>query len=99
MKQTTVEFSFEDEKLEAIKIFLNDKNTTLTDKLVSFMESLYNDCVPEDVRSYIERKCSLSKAPSPRRVVRKKQIAADTAVSGINAKDGATAPISEENAV
>ena len=53
MKQTTVEFSFEDEKLEAIKIFLNDKNTTLTDKLVSFMESLYNDYVPEDVRSYI----------------------------------------------
>ena len=99
MKQTTVEFSFEDEKLEAIKIFLKDKNTTLNDKLVSFMESLYNDCVPEDVRSYIERKCSLSKAPSPRRVVRKKQITADNAVSGINAKDGATAPLSEENAM
>ena len=99
MKQTTVEFSFEDEKLEAIKIFLNDKNTTLTDKLVSFMESLYNDCVPEDVRSYIERKCSLSKAPSPRRVVRKKQIAADNAVSGIKSSGGATPPPSEENAV
>ena len=56
MKPTTIEFSFDDAKLDAINIFLKDKNATLNDELERFMDSLYKDYVPQEVRSFIEKK-------------------------------------------
>ena len=42
MKPTTIEFSFDDAKLDAINIFLKDKNATLSEELDRFMADLYH---------------------------------------------------------
>lgn len=100
MKPTTIEFSFDDAKLEAINIFLKDKNATLNDELERFMDSMYKDYVPQEVRSYIEKKeAEEMKAASPKRIVRKKPSAASNAVSGDKADGGATIRPSEEKPV
>lgn len=56
MKPTKIEFSFDDSKLEAIHLFLKDKDTTLGKELEVFMDGLYKKVVPPQVRSYIEMK-------------------------------------------
>ncbi len=100
MKPTTIEFSFDDAKLEAINIFLKDKNATLNDELERFMDSLYNDYVPQDVRSYIEKKeAEEMKAASPKRVVRKKPSSARNAVSGDETDSGRDTRAFEEKPV
>ena len=50
MKPTTIEFSFDDAKLDAINIFLKDKNATLSEELDRFMDALYKKHVPQAVR-------------------------------------------------
>ena len=91
MKPTTIEFSFDDAKLEAINIFLKDKNATLNDELERFMDSLYKDYVPQEVRSFIEKKAAEEmRAASPKRVVRKKPSAASKPVSDKEIDGGAT---------
>ena len=100
MKPMTIEFSFDDAKLEAINIFLKDKNATLNDELERFMDSLYNNYVPQDVRGYIEKKeAEGMKAASPKRVMRKKPSAASNAVSGEKTDGGANTRPSEEKPV
>ena len=100
MKPTTIEFSFDDAKLEAINIFLKDKNATLNDELERFMDSLYKDYVPQEVRSFIEKKeAEEMRAASPKRVVRKKPLTASKPVSGEETDAGATTRPSEEKPV
>ena len=41
MKQTTIQFSFDDGKLEAIRLYLQGKDAELDSELQGFMESLY----------------------------------------------------------
>ena len=100
MKPTTIEFSFDDAKLEAINIFLKDKNATLNDELERFLDSLYKDYVPQEVRSFIEKKeAEEMRAASPKRVVRKKPSTASKPVSGEETDGGATTRPSEEKPV
>ena len=100
MKPTTIEFSFDDAKLDAINIFLKDKNATLSEELDRFMDALYKKHVPQSVREFIEKKeAEEMKAASPKRVVRKKPSAASNAVSGEETDGGATTRPSEEKPV
>jgi hypothetical protein len=100
MKPTTIEFSFDDAKLDVINIFLKDKNATLNDELEHFMDSLYKDYVPQEVRSFIEKKeAEEMRAASPKRVVRKKPSTASKPVSGEETYGGTTARPSEEKPV
>ena len=100
MKPTTIEFSFDDAKLEAINIFLKDKNATLNDELERFMDSLYKDYVPQEVRSFIEKKeAEEMRTASPKRVVRKKPSTASKPVSGEETDGGATTRPNEEKPV
>lgn len=56
MKPTKIEFSFDDAKLEAINLFLKDKDSKLSDELDHFMDGLYKKYVPQQVREFIEKK-------------------------------------------
>ena len=56
MKPTRIEFSFDDTKLEAIHLFLKEKDSTLDVELDHFMDALYKKYVPQQVREYIEMK-------------------------------------------
>ena len=83
MKPTTIEFSFDDAKLDAINIFLKDKNATLNEELERFMDVLYKKHVPQSVREFIEKKeVEDAKASPLLRSTRKKPNADRNAVLG-----------------
>ena len=97
MNKETIEFSFDDAKLEAINIFLKDKNATLNDELDRFMDALYKKHVPQAVREFIEKKeAKDAKASPPQRSTRKKPSADRNAVSGDESDGGINARPSEE---
>ena len=56
MKQATVQFSFDEEKLDALKIFIDGKNVNIEAEMVQAMEELYTKHVPVRVREYISKK-------------------------------------------
>ena len=56
MKQATVQFSFDEEKLDALKIFIAGKNVNIETEMVQAMEELYAKHVPVRVREYISKK-------------------------------------------
>jgi rRNA-processing protein FCF1 len=56
MKPTKIEFQFDNAKLEAINLFLKDKDSKLSDELDRFMDELYKTYVPQQVREFIEKK-------------------------------------------
>ena len=53
MKQTNIQFDYDAEKLEAIRLFLAQKDGTVEASLENFMEQLYVKNVPANVREYI----------------------------------------------
>lgn len=56
MRQTTVQFSYDEEKLEALKIFIDGKGVDIEAEMVQAMEDLYCKHVPVRVREYIAKK-------------------------------------------
>ena len=50
----TVNISIENEKLTALEMYLNQKNTKLSDELLKYTEQLYQKNVPSNVRDFIE---------------------------------------------
>ena len=78
MKPTTIQFEYDDARLEAIRICLADKQTDLNHELESFMDSTYKKYVPAPVRDPVEEPKHVRRNVSPRR-----------AVSGEKAVDGA----------
>ncbi len=77
MKPTTIEFSFDDAKLEAITLFLKEKETTLGEELEHFMESLYKKYVPQAVREFIEKKEAEDAKTAPQQRPSRKKPSAD----------------------
>ncbi|MCR5541392.1 MAG: DUF6103 family protein [Ruminococcus sp.] len=63
-KSISVQIS--EEKLSAIEMYLEQKNTTLAAELDRYAEQLYGKIVPQNVREYIE-KMSAQQKPRTRR--------------------------------
>lgn len=61
MKKDTVTFTYDSEKLAALKIYMAQKNIRLEDELEKSAEGLYNKTVPSNVRDYIAMKNNLKK--------------------------------------
>jgi hypothetical protein len=55
MKRTRIEFTFDSAKLEALKLFMKEKNVTLTEELDRSMDGLYKKYVPQTLRDYFEK--------------------------------------------
>ena len=93
MKNTSIEFSFDDAKLEAINIYLKEKNSKLSEELDHFMDSLYKKHVPQAVRGFIDKKENegLTASPTPHsKPTRRKSTSSTNAVSGEEAQPNAT---------
>ena len=84
MKPTKIEFSFDDAKLEAIKLFLKEKDVSLDEELDHCMDALYKKYVPQPVRDFIEKKEAEAT-----------QAVAPTKKNGRKKKSDAGAPASE----
>lgn len=54
----TISVQISDEKLSAIEMYLEQKNTTLASELDKYVEQLYGKIVPQNVREYIEKMSS-----------------------------------------
>lgn len=100
MKNTSIEFSFDDAKLEAINIYLKEKDSKLIEELDHFMDSLYKKYVPQAVREFIDKKESegLTALPSPSKLTRRKPNSSTNAVSGEEAAPKATSRADAEKA-
>ena len=62
----TVSVQISEEKLSAIEMYLEQKNTTLAAEMDKYVEQLYGKVVPQVVRDYIE-KMSRQQKPRARR--------------------------------
>ena len=63
-RYSTVQVEYDSEKLEAIRFYLCDRNTTVERELLEAMDAVFKKNVPAQVREYIERK----NAPAPKPV-------------------------------
>lgn len=54
MKKATITISYDEEKLNALKLYLSQKGTPVEDELNKDMDALYTKSVPVGVREFIE---------------------------------------------
>lgn len=68
MKQGTVTIKFDEEKLNAVKQYMEKKDADIDMELGDVMNKLYEKYVPQAVREYIENKGNVP--PAIRRAVK-----------------------------
>lgn len=56
MKQVSIQISYDDERLEAMRIFLSENGTTIEDELLSALDAIYRKNVPSQVRAFFEKR-------------------------------------------
>lgn len=68
MKNIAVTVSYDEEKLSALKLYLEQKGSQVEDELTKALDTLYGKTVPAGVREYIElRTGSTEAAPKPKK--------------------------------
>ena len=81
MKKTNVTISFDEEKLTALRLYMEQKDLQLEDELTKAMEGFYGKHVPANVREFIEMRSGEPADPAPRvrrpRPEKKEQTLAD----------------------
>lgn len=66
MKKATLTLSYDEEKLNALKIYIGQKNTQVEDELVSAIDVLYQKHVPSGIREYIDMRSGSAPASTPK---------------------------------
>lgn len=61
MKKSTVTVTFDDEQLQALKMYLSEKNLTVETELEEMLQALYLKSVPLTVRDFIAKKVKQEK--------------------------------------
>lgn len=87
MKKTSITISFDEEKLSALKMYLEQKKMSVEDELERFLDILYTKNVPTGVRDFIDMKSGTVTAAPPK--PRKQKSSLSSAV-------GATAPVEQK---
>ena len=64
-----ISVSYDEEKLSALKMYLEQKGQTVEGELEKALETLYNKNVPSGVREYLQLKAEPSKVKSKRGVI------------------------------
>lgn len=69
MKKTAITISFDEEKLSALKMYLDQKNMKVESELEKALDILYTKNVPAGVRDFIDMKSgnTITAAPRPRK--------------------------------
>lgn len=82
MKKTTLQVKTESEKVEALRIFLSEKNGNVEAELADYVDVLYKKYVPATVREYIEKTDAKGKENGDgkhHRVAARKHVCGDSA--------------------
>lgn len=61
MKKTTINISYYEEKLGALKIYLEQKGSQVEEELAKELDTLYSKNVPANVREFIELRTGCAK--------------------------------------
>lgn len=56
MKKATINISYDEEKLNAMKLYLEQKGTNLNNEVIKMLDTLFNKTVPSGVRDFISMK-------------------------------------------
>ncbi len=78
MKKTTINISFDEEKLSALKMYLTQRGVQVESELERSLETLYTKTVPAGVREFIEMKSG--NAPKPAAPAKKQKSSPSSAV-------------------
>lgn len=63
MKKITISISYDEEKLSALKLYLEQKGTQVEDELTNALEALYSKNVPAGVRDFIAMRSGTEPEP------------------------------------
>lgn len=72
MKKAAVTISYDEEKLNALKMYLGQKDTQVEEELTKALDTLYNKNVPAGVREFIDMRSGTNPAMPPKPVRRPK---------------------------
>jgi hypothetical protein len=67
MKKTTITITYDEEKIAALRLFLEQKGLTLDAELESFVSKLFKRIVPQNVQEYLELKDCVAPTPPPKK--------------------------------
>ena len=67
MKKTSVSIMYEDEKLNAVKMYMSQRDLDFKEELEKSVDTLYAKYVPANVREFIDMKGSQVKTPKPKK--------------------------------
>ncbi len=67
MKKTSLSIMYDDEKLNAIKLYMSQRDLDFKEELEKSVDSLYAKYVPANVREFIDMKSVLTKPPKPKK--------------------------------
>lgn len=65
MKKTSVSIMYDDEKLNAVKMYMEQRDLDFKEELEKSVDTLYAKYVPANVREFIDMKGSQIKPPKP----------------------------------
>ena len=65
MKNTVV-ITLDDKKVQALKMYLSEKKTSLDEQLSNYADQLYNKVVPQNVRDFIDMTAKQQSAAKPK---------------------------------
>ena len=66
MKKTSVSIMYEDEKLNAVKMYMEQRDLDFKEELEKSVDTLYAKYVPANVREFIDMKGPQVKTPKPK---------------------------------
>ena len=64
--KNTVTITLEDYNVQALKIYLSEKNSSLDEEISKYAEQLYSRVVPQTVRGFIEITAKQQSAGKPK---------------------------------
>lgn len=54
MKKTTITISYDEEKISALKLYLDQRGAQIEDELTKSLDTLFSKAVPAGVREYLD---------------------------------------------
>jgi len=66
VKKTSITISYDEERLSALKMYLDQKNMKVEDELEKALEALYTKNVPAGVRDFLDMKSGTATPAAPR---------------------------------
>ena len=67
MKKTSVSIMYDDEKLNAIRLYMSQRDLDFKEELEKSVDTLYSKYVPANVREFIDMKSLQAKPPKPKK--------------------------------